>query len=63
MKNSPIKVLIVEDDMIIAANLSIQLTSLGYEVTGILPRGEEAIIHVREHAPHIILMDTAVTLI
>lgn len=57
MKNSPIKVLIVEDDMIIAANLSIQLTSLGYEVTGVLPRGEEAIIHIREHTPHIILMD------
>jgi len=57
MKNNKVSILIVEDDMIIAANLSIQLTSLGYEVAGILPRGEEAIIHVKEHSPHILLMD------
>jgi DNA-binding LytR/AlgR family response regulator len=57
MENNLIKILIVEDDMIIAANLSIQLTSLGYEVTGIIPRGEEAILHVREQSPHILLMD------
>ncbi|TLP80240.1 LytR/AlgR family response regulator transcription factor [Maribacter sp. ACAM166] len=57
MKNDKVNILIVEDDMIIAANLSIQLTSLGYEVAGILPRGEEAIMHVREHSPHIVLMD------
>ena len=57
MEKEKISILIVEDDMIIAANLSIQLTSLGYEVTGILPRGEEAIVHVRENRPHILLMD------
>ena len=57
MEKEKISILIVEDDMIIAANLSIQLTSLGYEVTGILPRGEEAIMHVRENRPHILLMD------
>ncbi|WP_339627637.1 response regulator [uncultured Maribacter sp.] len=57
MEKEKVSILIVEDDMIIAANLSIQLTSLGYEVTGILPRGEEAIMHVRENRPHILLMD------
>ena len=57
MEKEKVSILIVEDDMIIAANLSIQLTSLGYEVTGILPRGEEAIVHVRENRPHILLMD------
>ncbi|SIR25051.1 response regulator [Maribacter ulvicola] len=55
--NNLIKILIVEDDMIIAANLSVQLTSLGYEVTGIIPRGEEAILHIRGQSPHILLMD------
>ncbi len=30
---------------------------LGYEVTGILPRGEEAIVHVEENQPDIILLD------
>ncbi len=51
------RILIVEDDMIIAANLSMQLTQLGYEVTGIESRGEEAVIHARVNTPDIILMD------
>ena len=51
------RILIVEDDMIIAANLSMQLTQLGYEVTGIETRGEEAVAHVKVNAPDIILMD------
>jgi DNA-binding LytR/AlgR family response regulator len=52
-----IKILIVEDEMLIGAKISMQLTNLGYEVTGILPRGEEAIIHVEENKPDIILLD------
>jgi DNA-binding LytR/AlgR family response regulator len=51
------RILIVEDEMIIAANLSLQLTNLGYEVCGIIPRGEEALLHIRENPPDIILMD------
>lgn len=30
---------------------------LGYEVSGILPRGEEAIVHCRENPPDILLLD------
>jgi DNA-binding LytR/AlgR family response regulator len=52
-----IRILIVEDDMIIAANISLQLSKLGYEVTGIESRGEDAINHARENHPDIILMD------
>ncbi len=52
-----IKILVVEDEMIIGAKISMQLTTLGYEVTGILARGEEAIIHVQENKPDIILLD------
>lgn len=55
--NDTTRILIVEDDMIIAANISLQLTKLGYEVTGIVPRGEEAITHVKENAPDILLLD------
>ena len=40
MKNT-LRILIVEDDMIIAANLAMKLTKLGYEVIGIASRGEE----------------------
>ena len=51
------KILIVEDEMVIAANISLQLSNLGYEVTGILPRGEEAISHIKIEKPDIILLD------
>ena len=54
---SPIKILIVEDEMIIAANTSLQLTNLGYEVSGIVSRGEEALVHIEENLPDIILLD------
>ncbi len=54
---TPIKILVVEDEMIIAAKISMHLTSLGYEVTGILPRGEEALLNVEENRPDIVLMD------
>ncbi len=57
MEKEKIRILIVEDDMIIGANLSLQLTNLGYEITGIVPRGEEAIIHAREDPPHMLLLD------
>lgn len=52
-----IRILIVEDDMIIAANISLQLSKLGYEVTGIESRGEDAVRHARVNYPDIILMD------
>ncbi|MEO5892611.1 MAG: response regulator [Ferruginibacter sp.] len=55
--DTPIKILVVEDEMIIGAKISMLLTHLGYEVTGILPRGEEAILHVQESKPDIILLD------
>ena len=55
--NDPIKILIVEDEMLIGANISLQLTSLGYEVIGIVPRAEEALSCVEQDCPDIILMD------
>ncbi len=51
------KILIVEDEMVIAANISLQLNSLGYEVTGIVPRGEDALLQIQENTPDIILLD------
>ncbi|RZM18936.1 MAG: response regulator, partial [Pedobacter sp.] len=55
--DNAIKILVVEDEMIIAAKISMLLSNLGYEVTGILPRGEEAILHIEENQPDIILLD------
>ena len=52
-----IKILVVEDEMIIGAKISMYLTTLGYEVTGIVPRGEEAVMHAEQNPPDIVLLD------
>ncbi len=52
-----VKILIVEDEMIIGAKISMQLVNLGYKVTGILSRGEEVLSHVLENKPDIVLLD------
>ena len=56
MDNS-IKILVVEDEMQIAAKTSMLLTNLGYEVTGILPSGEDALLHIKENRTDIVLLD------
>ncbi|MDE3184250.1 MAG: response regulator [Bacteroidota bacterium] len=53
----PVKILVVEDEMIIAAKISMQLTNMGYQVTGILPRGEEAVLSVKENVVDLVLLD------
>lgn len=55
--DTPLKLLVVEDDMIIAATIALQLSKLGYEVSGIVPRGEEAILHAKTNRPDLILLD------
>lgn len=52
-----IKILVVEDEMIIGAKISMQLTNLGYEVSGLLPRGEDVQAHIATNKPDIILLD------
>jgi|SRR6478672_2728242 len=55
--NAKQSVLIVEDEMIIAANISLQLTTLGYNVLGIIPRAEEVLPKIKEDLPDILLLD------
>ncbi len=51
------KILIVEDEAIIAMEVESQLQSLGYEITSIVDTGEKAIKKAEEDRPDIILMD------
>ena len=51
------RILVVEDEMIIGAKISMYLSELGYEVTGVIPRAEEALLHVKENPPDIALLD------
>ena len=57
LNNKSIHILVVEDEMIIAANISLQLTNLGYEVIGTIPRSEEVLPFIKQQLPDIILLD------
>jgi len=51
------KILIVEDDGIIASSLAMILTKFGYKVAGTVQTGEEAIKKAKEISPNLVLMD------
>ncbi len=51
------KILIVEDESIVAVELKSSLEKMGYQVSGLIDNGAEAIHHVETHHPEIVLMD------
>ena len=51
------KIMIVEDESIIAEDLADSLEDMGYIVVDIVSSGEEAILMAAEKQPHLILMD------
>jgi DNA-binding NarL/FixJ family response regulator len=51
------KILIVEDQQIIALDLKNILVKKGYEITGICDKGEDAIKSAGKNRPDLILMD------
>lgn len=50
-------ILIVEDDAIVAQDLKVRLTNMGYIVVAITATGEDAIDKARHHLPDVVLMD------
>ena len=57
MSKSKKKILIVEDQKIIALDLKKMLVDRGYCITGIYDKGEDAVIAVPAQQPDLILMD------
>ncbi|OIN92370.1 MAG: hypothetical protein AUJ20_07980 [Comamonadaceae bacterium CG1_02_60_18] len=51
------KILIVEDEVIVARDIAQQLQGLGYTVTGITAQGEQAIDLATQQKPDLVLMD------
>lgn len=51
------KILIVEDEQVVAMDVDLQLAELGYQVTGIATTGEEALRLVEAACPDLVLMD------
>lgn len=55
--NIKIRVLIVEDEAIIALDLKHRLRRMGYEVVACADTGEDAIRYARDTHPNLVLMD------
>jgi signal transduction histidine kinase/CheY-like chemotaxis protein len=52
-----ISILVVEDERIVARDLQVRLTNLGYHITGIASSKEEALKSARQTRPDLALMD------
>jgi signal transduction histidine kinase len=57
MISQNITIMVVEDEMIIGMDINDTLVNLGYQVTDVIPSGEEAIAKASEIKPDLILMD------
>ncbi|WP_051199771.1 LytR/AlgR family response regulator transcription factor [Christiangramia echinicola] len=51
------KIIIVENDIPMAARLSLQLNRLGYKITGIFSRAKDALHFLEQEVPDLILLD------
>ncbi len=54
------KILIVEDEAIVAVDLRERLTALGYAVVGVAASGESALRQVARHSPDLALLDIVI---
>ena len=54
---APPRILVVEDDAIIAMEIAERLNRMSYGVAGIVPTGEEAIARAVQEQPDLVLMD------
>ena len=51
------RILVVEDELIVAMNIESKLQELGYEVIDVVDNGKDAIDRALETKPDLILMD------
>ncbi len=61
MNNPKSRILIVEDEAVIAYGLRNALTKLEYTVVGLVAAGEDALPKVEETCPDLVLMDIKLT--
>jgi PAS domain S-box-containing protein len=57
MSDGPIRILIVEDEVLVAGNMERKLLKFGYEVVGACSSAEAALEKMRESMPDIVIMD------
>ncbi|HTY21679.1 MAG TPA: response regulator [Desulfomonilaceae bacterium] len=54
---SKARIMIVEDDGIIAKDMAVSLRDIGYEVSSVVARGEDAVKKAEEDRPDLVIMD------
>src|SRR5260221_6654247 len=54
---SQTKIMVVEDERIVALNLKQRLVKMGYDVTAVVTSGEKALAAIANRRPDIVLMD------
>ena len=54
---TPARILVVEDDRVVARDIQHQLTRIGHTVVGVTPLGEDAVRLALESHPDLVLMD------
>ena len=54
---APIRILVVEDEIVVARDIEQQLQALGYHAAGHATRGEDAIVMTEQLRPDLVLMD------
>ena len=52
-----VRILVVEDETVVAMDIANTLRKLGHEVTDTVPSGEQALARVKENRPDLIFMD------
>ncbi len=52
-----VKTLIVEDEILVARDLQMNLEQMGYSATSMVPSGEQAIQEIENEVPDLVLMD------
>lgn len=55
--NIPVKIFIIEDEVIAAESLKLDLENLGYQVIGKANSQEKVLPKIKENRPDLILMD------
>jgi len=54
---SPLKILVVEDELLIAEDLKSKLQRLNYDVLEVLPSGEETLTYLKKEVPDVAVLD------
>ena len=57
MKSTPAKILIVEDEPVIASDIEMALEEIGYNVTDVVDNAKDAISSILKNKPNLILLD------